>query len=784
MAEKLIKYLLKFRYFLLLLILIGTIYFGLLLSDLQTDADPGYFLPEGMAEEYYEGVKPFGTDFEKLIIVLQSKDNRSIMDIPLLQEQQKIVEVLEKQNHTFYSLSNIISKTLAFNNESLYNATNWSDLREIHLYSNWLKKRSSFYEKDIHRFVYSIFPSGVPKDFVFDSRLLFGPLQVQKSQIAVEIPRYPDKEDILQDIDLIVSEIDGLNLTHTKVDYAQLFLFVKESEGIITQVMTNTIIAVLISLLVVLFFFLRDYKKVLISFAIISTTMVWTLGISVLLDFKMSAATIALIGLLLGITIDDSIHFLNGLNNYLKDKTWGVSIRTVLRHTGIAMFLTSVTTIIGFLSGVFVNLRAIKEYSILLSIGIGLGFIFSVIYVTTLSSIMKVKYKPVWQIDLTILRRLLKFTLSHTRLIVVSLSLFVAVCLSGLFLINSNYDLIDFLPKELSQKIDDLELDFDTNLFVRVNNAREIDDIYGKIYTFHKLLGQSVHIPNLEGRIFVEDISDYVYNLVKEKRNLSSILGVTPGGAPTRHDFNLELLLSAVNKSDNVLYPGSTETFKSRFERIYDFDSGDMLIRIHSNLDKIQESKELHKEVMNYLAQVGITDYDLFGTLNINYVTADLIIKSQYLSLLIAFFAILLFLSIRYRSVVVSSFLLLPLVLIILIMLGLMGLFSIPLNPITVTISAVIIGLGVDFNIHIFQRYRSELRKNKNRQKCFEKVFDSIGESLIFSTLTTVIAFIVLIFSGFSVLMWFGALSALAMSFGLFLSFILMPILFTRIRVN
>src|SRR5690606_17910800 len=76
----------------------------------------------------------------------------------------------------------------------------------------------------------------------------------------------------------------------------------------------------------------------------------------------------------------------------------------------------------------------------------------------------------------------------------------------------------------------------------------------------------------------------------------------------------------------------------------------------------------------------------------------------QYYSLLFAFLAILILLSIIFKSVTAGVMGSLPLAFAVFCTFGLMGWVGIELNIVTALLSSISIGLGVDFTIQVFWR--------------------------------------------------------------------------------
>jgi len=126
--------------------------------------------------------------------------------------------------------------------------------------------------------------------------------------------------------------------------------------------------ATLLALGAVFLILLLDFRS--LKFAVIGIVpllagFAWMIGSFVLLGFKFDVANVAAIPLILGIGIDDSVHMLHGLR---REGLGGMS--GVLRHTGRALVLTSLTTGIAFGSIAFASHRGLAGMGMLLVLGV------------------------------------------------------------------------------------------------------------------------------------------------------------------------------------------------------------------------------------------------------------------------------------------------------------------------------------------------------------------------------------------------------------------------------
>ena len=122
----------------------------------------------------------------------------------------------------------------------------------------------------------------------------------------------------------------------------------------------------------------------------------------------------------------------------------------------------------------------------------------------------------------------------------------------------------------------------------------------------------------------------------------------------------------------------------------------------------------------------------------------------------------------------------LPNVLAALVVLAVMGFFSIPLDIMTITITSIAIGIGVDDAIHYLHRFRLQLKQHNSVQLAIQESHRTTGQALYFTSLTVVAGFSVLILSRFVPTAYFGALTALAMLLALGTNLVLLPALLVQ----
>jgi len=156
--------------------------------------------------------------------------------------------------------------------------------------------------------------------------------------------------------------------------------------------------------------------------------------------------------------------------------------------------------------------------------------------------------------------------------------------------------------------------------------------------------------------------------------------------------------------------------------------------------------------------------------------------RSQILTLGTVFVCIFIMLIILFRNFKLAIIGTLPNIFTALFILGLMGVFGIPLDIMTITIAAITIGIGVDYAIHYIHRYKKEFAQNGDNFKAIHKSQTTVGKALYFTSITITLGFIILVLSNFVPSIYFGMLTSIAMLVALFATFSIIPLLLSTMQ--
>ena len=200
------------------------------------------------------------------------------------------------------------------------------------------------------------------------------------------------------------------------------------------------------------------------------------------------------------------------------------------------------------------------------------------------------------------------------------------------------------------------------------------------------------------------------------------------------------------------------------------------------------DSKKVINEFENMLGNTddsGTLRYNLDGNAKM-YVTGDLAMlqvvldglsSSQIESTLISLAVSFLVLFMLTRRLLPAIVILFPVGIASLWVVGSMAAIGLKWNVMTVMVTALTLGIGIDYSIHMWRRFEVELSRRNNHWDALRASISTTGVALIMSALTTSLGFMVLLFSPMPVIQDFGLITAITVVFSLLLALVLLPVL-------
>ena len=163
-------------------------------------------------------------------------------------------------------------------------------------------------------------------------------------------------------------------------------------------------------------------------------------------------------------------------------------------------------------------------------------------------------------------------------------------------------------------------------------------------------------------------------------------------------------------------------------------------------------------------------------------VMMGLIIDSQIISLLTVLTTITILMSLMFRSVLVGLMTSLPVFIAVLFNFAVMWLSGVPLNIGTSIIASVGMGVGIDYAIHYFSRFRLLFREEPDYDKAIIKGIVETSRAILSNAAAVGLGFLVLLFSEYRVVAGIGWTTALSMLTTALSSLIALPAMLSIVK--
>jgi predicted RND superfamily exporter protein len=151
--------------------------------------------------------------------------------------------------------------------------------------------------------------------------------------------------------------------------------------------------------------------------------------------------------------------------------------------------------------------------------------------------------------------------------------------------------------------------------------------------------------------------------------------------------------------------------------------------------------------------------------------------RTLYTSLPIALIAAVILLTVSMRSIKYAVITVIPILLVVVWLYGIMYVSGFSLNFVTAMIGAISIGIGIDYSIHMTERFREELKHTNNTIDAIKITASGTGVALVASATSSIVGFAILGFAPMPMFAAYGQLTAVMIFLALIASLIVLPCL-------
>ena len=502
----------------------------------------------------------------------------------------------------------------------------------------------------------------------------------------------------------------------------------------------------IVLLVAAIMWFHRSFKTVLIAGIPTGAAVIWIYGALAMFDIVVTPTIIILGPVLLALGMSYGLHIANRFAQET-DPSFTERARITLKTTGSAVLMSAVTTMVGFFSLAFGDLKPVTTVGWSLTIGIGFAFLLTYFMSPALCILTKFEKKTLKKQGKS-WGKIAKIPTNHSKTIIIATVILIIFSVSLIPFIQKDTDLLAMAPNRDTElwgsKITGIE-----KVKVMKTYSEEFDS---------GATGMVLVRGQLRSDNYMDDSQDPMANL-KQIERIENDINAIPDQHPDLpvNAIGLVSVLKAIGGKGNIstsqipvigsLFPADINLSQSssfwgvlnspgvaNFKPLQKFllnvfydslsnESKGMVINEYREGYPEYYSKTLIYVDMPVLSDkktheaVGlvddITQKNPHGDLRVTKLTGvaavavavnDMLMVQQKISLVLSIILVAIVLSIIFKSWKLGLITTTPVVMVIgfepLVMVGL----NVPLNLATVMIGSSVIGAGVDFSVHITER--------------------------------------------------------------------------------
>jgi len=755
MWKYIVRVILRYRITNLIIIGLITVFFGYQMRSLELSYELAQMLPDN--HPTLQTYKKFKTEFGQ---------DGAVMFVGVVNPN---IFQLENFN-AFYDLSNELKKTEGVEGvvsvAQIYTLVKNTEKKKFDIKTVVNKRPETQQELDsLKKIIYALpFYDGLLYNKEADVFLLMITLD---KEILNSDKRGPLIYSIKDAIDKY-SENQGVEIHFSGLPYIRTI-----TSDLVKRELNQFIFYALFVASFILAIFFRSFKMVFYPVLTVAISVIWALGITSLLGFKITILTGIIPPLLIIIGIENSIFLLNKyIAEYSVHKNKVKALTRMVSRIGSANFLTNATTAAGFAAFIVTGNKLLVEFGIVAAINIFGIYLLTLILIPTLFS-FKGNPKPrlLANVKSGLVSRLVDKVLlvvSKHRNWVYALSIFLVFAgVIGVSQLKTTGNIVDDIPKDdvLYQDLLFFEKHFNGvmpfEITIDTKKPRGILQL-STIKKIDRLQNELLKYPELSQPLSLAEVVKFskqaFYNGNEKKYTL-----------PNNQEKNF--ILAYMPKIDS----GNQNTLNSFV------DNKLQMTRITVQMANIgtKEIAALKEDLRPKIDKIFNPDkfnVEMTGTSVVFLEGTKFLVKNLLQSLLLALVAISLLMALLFTSVRMIVLSLIPNLLPQLLTAAMMGYFGIPIKPSTILIFSIALGISVDNSIHFLSRYRLHLEQNNWQiQISVLNALKETGYSMVYSSIVLFFGFYIFTLSTFGGTEAMGYLISFTLLIALISNLFLLP---------
>mgnify|MGYP000915155861 CR=1 FL=1 len=573
----------------------------------------------------------------------------------------------------------------------------------------------------------------------------------------------------VNELNRIKTDLNNNFKRKSSIDYFGSSLIAVANANQIKHDIITTIAVSMSALMLILILF---YRKIIIPIIIFIPTIfgvLFALASLYFLKDAISAISLSVGAVLLGITIDYSLHI---LTHYKHNS----DINALYKDITKPLIMSSTTTAVAFLCLLFVNSEALKDLGVFAAISVLVSALFSLIIIPHL-------YQPKDNDSAskeTILDKTAGFSFHNNKILIVASLLIIIISFFTFSKVSFNNNLSDlnFVPKDI--KAAEAKLESATNLTSKSIYLASYGNSMEEVLEKNNTLFNNLNTYKKEGEIL----------------NFSSIGGVVLSNeSQVKKIEKWNSFWTASNKNfvqSNLIEYGNAIGFKpsthDNFYNLLNINFKPISFQDYANvkaffLDEFVSSKngfftvssvvKVSKEQRDAFVQYISTKKDVVA-IDRQHINETFLgkLKDDFNSLVnYSIIAVMLILFLFFRKIELVAISMIPILITGVVTMGIMGVFGIQLNIFSTIVCTLIFGHGVDFSIFMTSALQKECTYGKSELATYRT-------SILLAVITTILAIGALIFAEHPALKSISSVSLIGVFSALLITFIFYPILF------
>ncbi len=554
----------------------------------------------------------------------------------------------------------------------------------------------------------------------------------------------------------------------------------------------------------------RSGADILLTMGVILMAITWEQGIGVLLgpgylDFIGPFNEIGQIIpiLLVGLGVDYAIHLTARYREELGEgRDVAAATGRAISTVGVALILATVTTAVGFLTNVFNPVPALADFGILSAVGILAAFILMLTFVPAVRLLLDRRAERAGRLPSEALaagatERALPRLMARTAVLAERApipTLLIALVLGGvgyfgLTQLSTEFSFTDFLPEDspavstFNTLSEEFGGGFGESTAVLIEGDVATPEAYNAMLAAWQNLADTENVSVFGGFASAASPVSVVAALLQPTE--------ATGGQPASPEFAQSAFsnglledLSVTGDADvNAIFAAALAADPDQMGQVLSGSPGSFSAAQFSIQTSAGEAGAvaLQADLAADFAPVTATGLEVIATSQeiISSVIIQSLSDSQVRSLFITLIAAMLLLVVNFwfesRRPLLGVITILPVALVVLWTFGMMAATGIPFNPVTATLSALAIGIGVPFTIHVTHRFQEDRVRYDDPVEAMRSTARHTGGALAGSAFTTMAGFGVLMTSSLKPFAQMGQVTVYAIGFALVASVLVLP---------